>query len=87
MALQLNNYNTDFGTVEPAAYLTITGFGGNAKIVSLSISIYASLAAFSAMAAPLANIRKQMPFVDGMSLSMAYAYLLTLPEFAGATLV
>ena len=84
MALQ-HSVTVD-GTTYPTAYSRITSFRGDKDIVGLYVCTYANEAARWADAWPVMTKEYETArsTVNGDLYPMAYAYLKTLPDFAGS---
>ena len=78
------SYNTSFGFTQPDAYIRVSDFRGNRLFVDFNVTVHMSLAAKDAGSTFIGSGAYRVPYVDGMSMSMLYAYLKTMPEFAGA---
>lgn len=85
MALQMS-FTADDGTVYPECYVSLVNVIATLDDALVTVNYYADRAAFEAGAAPL-KLRSFQTDVDslpGNIIPASYAYLLTLPDFAGA---
>ena len=85
MALQMN-FTAPDGTVYPECYIPLVNVVADLTDAVVTVNFYASRATFDAGAAPLQLLSYQTAVgeLHGDVIQAAYAYLLTLPEFAGA---
>lgn len=99
MALQISLADCNVGIPCPQAYATIAhlSFDANSNVVQVAVNIYANQAAFAAGKTPVGGgvysgaagtdiplLTQSLP--NGV-LGTLYTWLLTLPDFAGATQV
>lgn len=69
------------------AYLIITGFSGNNLSVNLELTTYYSEANYVNCLAPVDKHNVVVPYSTSLNTGSAYEYLVTLPEFANATII
>jgi hypothetical protein len=87
MALQLQIQNTEVGAAFDAAYAKIVHFEGHndgSGIVHFVVDFYADQAARDSNLRRVSRAFYDSPVPDGHITQSLYAYLKTLPEFAGA---
>jgi hypothetical protein len=88
-ALQLTNSYTSAinGVTTTTGYLKITRFNGNETVFNFFVSIWVSAASFTSGQRPFEGLNFTVPTTSVTSAASAYAYLQTLPQFSGSTLI
>ena len=80
------NYTTDYGIDLENAYLSIYGFNGNKNRCLITYHLYVNEQAKLDEKTPIYYSSCEMPYDDNLpSLTAAYNYLKTLPQFSNWT--
>lgn len=87
-ALQLVGYtSTQSGCVCPTGYARVDRFNGDENLFSFIVNVWWSEEAFTANLSPIDNRHYSIPTSVVTGTAPLYAYLSSLPEFAGSTIV